>query len=98
MSQPKKSGIAWLQRVFGRSRAMEVAEAYQHCLDPQQARGKMILADLAVYCQVRHSSFTANDPYQTAFNEGARDVFLHIMEMLGLTADDFIQLHRDYEV
>lgn len=98
MNQPKKSGAAWLQRVFGRGKSMAVAEAYQHCLDPNQARGQMILADLAVYCQVRHSSFTASDPYQTAFNEGARDVFLHIMEMLGLTADDFIQPKRDYEV
>ncbi|MBL0338227.1 MAG: hypothetical protein IPP67_03375 [Rhodospirillaceae bacterium] len=98
MVQPRKSGAAWLQRLFGPQQSMAVAEAYQHCLDPNQARSKMILADLAVYCQVRHTSFTANDPHQTAFNEGARDVFLHIMEMLGLTADDFIQLQRNYEV
>ncbi len=38
--------------------------------------------ELETYCHMSISSFVAKDPYQTSFNEGARDVFLHIIGMI----------------
>jgi hypothetical protein len=37
----------------------------------------------------------AGDPHQTAFNEGARDVFLHVAEMCGLVPADFAALIQE---
>jgi hypothetical protein len=84
-----KSGIEWLFNAHGR-RARPVAAAYRDLL--ATAEGKLVLRDLAAYCRVGLSSFAAGDPHQTAFNEGARDVFLHVAEMAGLTSEDFTPL------
>lgn len=54
--------------------------------------GKLMLRDLAAYCRVGASSFVAGDPHQTAFNEGTRDVFLHVAEMAGVRPEDFTSL------
>lgn len=78
------NGIQWLVSVFGRQRAPDVLAAYRTCLDPEAPASRLVLRDLAAYCRVGQSSFVAGDPYQTAFNEGARDAFLHICEMTGL--------------
>ncbi|WP_374382944.1 hypothetical protein [Dongia sp.] len=86
-----KAGIGWLIRLHGRPRARRVAAAYRDIFaDERQAR--LVLSDLAHYCRVGQSSFIAGDPHQTAFNEGARDVFLHIAEMSGVTPQDFAGL------
>ncbi len=85
-----KPGIEWLIRVWTLGRARPVAGAYAELFkaggDP---RGRTVLADLASYCNVGSSSFVPGDPQQTAFNEGARDVYLHILEMSGLNPSDF---------
>jgi hypothetical protein len=94
MTIHKKSGMEWLHRLFGPEGAASVAQAYHQQLSPTHQQGWLILSDLAAYCQVRSTSFST-DPYQTAFNEGARDVFLHIAEMLGITPDDLILPRRD---
>ncbi|WP_374656130.1 hypothetical protein [Dongia sp.] len=87
-----KAGIAWLLRLHGRSRALRVAAAYREMLSVENALGRLILSDLAHYCRAGQSSFVAGDPHQTAFNEGARDVFLHIAEMSGIVPMDFTGL------
>jgi hypothetical protein len=89
-----KPGIAWLVRLYGR-RAPAVARAYARAFDPETQDGRALLADLARYCRVGQTSFVAGDPHQTAFNEGARDVFLHVAEMAGLEPDDFPDLFQE---
>lgn len=87
-----KPGIEWLGRLFGWPRAARVAHAYRSRLNPDDQETRLILADLAHYCRAGHTSFVAGDPHQTAFNEGARDVFLHIVELSGLAPNDIPQL------
>jgi hypothetical protein len=84
-----KRAIEWLFNAHGR-RAKPVAAAYRALLGTPE--GKLVLRDLAAYCRVGASSFAAGDPHQTAFNEGARDVFLHVAEMAGIRPEDFPQL------
>lgn len=87
-----KAGIRWLLRLHGARRARRVAEAYRHHFAPETATARLVLSDLAHYCRAGQSSFVAGDPYATAFNEGARDVFLHVAEMCGLKPADFTGL------
>jgi len=87
-----KAGVTWLLRLHGRARARRVADAYRRQLAADDGLGRLILSDLAHYCRAGQSSFVAGDPHQTAFNEGARDVFLHIAEMCGVTPQDFTEL------
>lgn len=90
-----KPGVQWLARAFGRARGQGVAASYRATLDPRSETARLVLADLARYCRVGETSFVAGDPHQTAFNEGARDVFLHVAEMIGLRPEDFPDLIRD---
>jgi hypothetical protein len=87
-----KSGVSWLLRLHGRRRARVVADAYRRQLNGEEAAARFILSDLAHYCRAGQSSFVPGDPHQTAFNEGARDVFLHVAEMSGLKPEDFAEL------
>jgi hypothetical protein len=57
--------------------------------------GRRVLEDLARYCRFGATSFVAGDPHETAFNEGARDVFLHIVEMAGLAPTELTDLFTD---
>ena len=50
--------------------------------------GKAVLADIAAFARVMEPTYAANDPHQTAFNEGARSVALRIYAMLNMTAAD----------
>lgn len=84
--------VVWLKNLCGYKKGLEVAQAYAERFDKDDHKIRLILGDLAGYCNVTHTSFVANDPYQTAFNEGARDVFLHISEMCNLTSDDIRKL------
>ena len=92
-----KRAIEWLFNAHGRE-AKPVAAAYRALFDTPE--GQRVMRDLAAYCRVGTSSFTAGDPHQTAFNEGARDVFLHVAEMAGIRPEDFPQLtttnHGDF--
>lgn len=87
-----KAALQWLASAFGIPQRAKVGLAYQNLLGPDNAQGRLIMADLARYCRVGQTSFVAGDPYQTAFNEGARDVFLHIAECAGLDPTDFPEL------
>jgi hypothetical protein len=88
-----KPGVTWLARLYGR-RGRMVARAYARAFDVETAEGRALLGDLARYCRVGQTSFVAGDPHQTAFNEGARDVFLHVAELAGLAPADFPELFQ----
>lgn len=90
-----KAGVTWLLRLHGARRARRAAEAYRQRLGGDDTVVRLILSDLAHYCRAGQSSFVAGDPHQTAFNEGARDVFLHVAEMCGLVPADFAGLIQE---
>lgn len=85
-----KPAIRWLAASFGASRIRDIAAAYRQCFLGDRTAGRLVLQDLARYCRAGQSSFVSGDPHQTAFNEGARDVYLHIHEILGLGPADFL--------
>lgn len=90
-----KRAIEWLFNAHGR-RAKQVGGAYMTLF--ATVEGRDVLRDLANYCRVGTSSFVPGDPHQTAFNEGARDVFLHVAEMAGLSPADFPQLTKEQDI
>lgn len=57
--------------------------ADNQCLLPQATQ---VLQDLARIGYAERSSFVASDPYSTAFQEGKRFVYLHILRQLDLQA------------
>ncbi len=77
----------WLKRLNQHSQKALI-EAYQEAFHGET--GKKILKDLALYCKFNETSFIPEDPCATAFNEGARDAFLHILEMLHLDPQSLI--------
>lgn len=79
-----RNGLRWLFTIFGRNQATEATKSWNAVFDMDDPRVRMVLRDLASYCNFTSSSFVPNDNNQTAFNEGARDVFLHILEMSNL--------------
>lgn len=85
-----KPGALWLARAFGAREARAVAAAYREKLGMRDEAARRVLADLARYCRVGQTSFVAGDPHQTAFNEGSRDVYLHIAEMIGLEPGELV--------
>jgi len=87
-----KPGALWLARAFGPAKARAVAAAYREKLGQGDEAARLILADLARYCRAGQSSFVAGDPHQTAFNEGARDAYLHVAEMIGMEAGELVEL------
>jgi hypothetical protein len=88
-SSPIKPGARWLLSLNKSREARQVAAAYREHLGNEAVAARRILVDLARYCRVGQSSFVPGDPHQTAFNEGARDVFLHVAELCGLRPEDF---------
>ena len=90
-----KAGVQWLLRLHGDRRARRTAQAYRELLAAENPMARLILADLAAYCRVGQTSFVPGDPYQTAFNEGARDALLHVAELAGLRPDDFPALIQE---
>jgi hypothetical protein len=55
----------------------ELTLAYLRFLDSED--GKKIMADLGAVCFSAKSSFVAGAPDRSAFNEGCRAVYLHIL-------------------
>ncbi len=49
--------------------------------------GEKVLQDLRANYQMRES-FVTSDPYKTAFNEGARSVYLRIMTLCNRRSED----------
>jgi hypothetical protein len=72
----------WLLKLWGK-RAPDVAAAYRRRLNPSDADAKLILRDLAAYCNAGQSAAAgARTPHDTAIMAGRQDAFAHIAEML----------------
>jgi hypothetical protein len=52
---------------------------------------------LALVGNLTQSSFVANDPYTTAFNEGRRSLVLEVLSLADLGPDDMAFLLRSHE-
>lgn len=83
----------WLTRTYpDPARRNAVLAAYRAQIVPEGENGRLIVGDLIRYCGLARSSFVPGQPDQTAFNEGARDVLLHVLGMLGLAMDQILPL------
>lgn len=91
-----RNGIKWLVNLWGSNQAKEAYKAWQMVFDCTKPEVAKVLRDLAIYCNVYNSSFNSTNSEQTAFNEGARDVFLHIMEMLGLDYNELCTIANGF--
>lgn len=56
------------------------------------ASGKKVLEDLMKVHFAMNTSFVPNDPMQTAFNEGQRNVLLRILTNINIDPMDYIKL------
>ena len=85
MPQSLNSALAWLRNAWGHKPAAEqeaLVKAYRRIAESRD--GQRVLLDLARYANVLNSSYAPGDAHQTLFNEGQRDVYLHIMSMAGV--------------
>lgn len=79
------SALDWLRNAFG-ERAPDVAWAYRQMAETEW--GRRVLLDMAAYSNMTMTSFVPGDPHQTAFNEGRRDLYLHVCELANLTPEE----------
>lgn len=83
-----KNGLAWIHNLWGKEKATLACNSWKQVFNTDTEEVRDVLVDLATYCNMYNSSFDPNNKEMTVFNEGARDVFLHIMEMLSLKLED----------
>lgn len=82
------NGVIWLISLW-KGRAPQVVMAYRRRLDRSDPDARLILQDLARYCNAGGSA-AAVTPHETAIMAGRQDAFAHIAEMLGLKPDEVI--------
>ena len=93
-----KNGMKWVFSLFKRKDNQEhLLNAFKNIFGKNKSSetsndGKLILFDLANYCNVLNTSFVGKDPLEMEFNEGARDVFLHILEMVEMDMVEFLEI------
>lgn len=75
--------LAWWRRRWGR-RADEVARQYR-IIGEALRHNPLALADLADLAQAQASTHVPGDPCTSAFNEGRRALFNHLMEAARLS-------------
>lgn len=80
-----RHGLEWLAQLWKR-REREVAEHYGRL-------GPLALADLAAFCHANRTTFASSQD-ETLINEGRRQVYLHVAEMLDLKPGDFLHLEE----
>ena len=93
MPQPRNAALAWLRNAWGHQAPAdqeELVRAYKRFAESRD--GQLILLDLARYGNVLNSSYAPGDSGQTLFNEGQRDVYLHIMSMAGVSDDALVAM------
>lgn len=88
----------WLLNSFKKSEyKLATADAWKNIFDLNDPNIQLIIRDLAIYCNFHHTSFVKDNPYQTSFNEGARDVFLHLLEMANIDVDAVVKLIKEID-
>ncbi len=93
MSHPVSTALSWIKNAWGHRPVQDreqLAKAYRRLIESRD--GQRIIADLARYTNVLNSSYAPGDAHQTLFNEGQRDVYLHIMSMARLSDDELLSL------
>jgi hypothetical protein len=76
---------------WGDGRAvLRAAGAYRDTLGAGSPQARLVLDDLARLCFAATTTFVPGDPVMTAFNEGKRSVFLHILEAAGVKPADLM--------
>jgi hypothetical protein len=91
-----KNAIKWLLNTFGtqNKKSIEVANAYKEIFDFNNHNIKLILNDLTEYCNFKNTSFNAQSSNITNFNEGARDVLLHILELSEIDITELLNIYN----
>lgn len=69
-----------------------VIYAYKRLFDTED--GKIVLKDMARSCHFDDSTFTG-DPYETAFREGERHLFLRIIRTINADPERLLQIVKD---
>lgn len=87
-----KGAVRWLRSLWPAGTVAAVVQDYERTF----RRAPLVLADLAHLCHAARSTIAA-DPYETAFNEGKRAVWLHIAEMLSLKPEDYVTIVKEIE-
>lgn len=82
--------LEWLRPWARRGRSHDLVLAYRHAFTNRVT----LLADLAVLCSAHDETYVPGDAHQTAFNEGRRAVWLHIMRMLRLKEAELRRLQE----
>lgn len=88
------NGAQWLVSLWG-GKAARAHRAYLLTFAADRLEAQAVLRDLAHYCNVASTSFVPGDPHATAFNEGQRDVFNHVAEILGLSPEAVVRLIQE---
>ncbi len=82
----------WIKH-FKADKKSKIINAYNDVFNSDD--GQVILKDLANYCCFNHSSFISQDSHLTAFNEGARDAFLHILELTNINPQSLLKADEE---
>ncbi len=59
--------------------------------------GRKVLEDMILHHNVMSSSFVKDDPYETAFKEGERNVILRILSIIKINPKKMIKLIEEIE-
>jgi limonene-1,2-epoxide hydrolase len=81
----------WLLKQYGTpGRALAVAGSFHRALTSKD--GETVLEDLRRYCNIYDTTAAPGrhgvDVSQTLINEGRRQAYLHVIRLLGVTADE----------
>ncbi len=83
----------WIKRLKPKKQRALI-QAYKQFSEEEFSQ--VILRDLACYCHFNQTSFIPGATEYTAFNEGARDVFLHILEMVNTDPQNLLSKGEFY--
>ena len=78
--------LKWLKK--RNKKTSEIITAYKTVFSGYE--GELVLADLCRHCFIDRNSFNPENMYITAHNEGRRAVANHILTMMSLNQNEFI--------
>lgn len=94
------AAVQWLTNAFPAMHAAQVARAYRRVFgaEDQSRDARLILDDLALYCGLRRTGFVPGAPDPTAFNEGQRDVLLHLLSLAEMPPEALLQPQQTFDL